>query len=166
MPEFAIDPCDSRDEAIGFDGAKHRACLRIDLMNLSRSILTHPKKSFRPRQPRVTAAGCGDCGEHSAGLWIDLLNAIFGDLEQMLTVERRSCMRSHINRAQRLAARGIESIQPVSRCKPDILTVITDAVHAVGAWERAILPDDFSVGSFHDFHFNRSAMEQGVTKSS
>src|ERR1700675_3295793 len=35
VPEFAIDPADAGDEAVGLDGAQDRAGLRIDLMDLA-----------------------------------------------------------------------------------------------------------------------------------
>jgi hypothetical protein len=145
MPKLAIDPRDSGDEAVGFDCAKDRACFWIDLMDLPCPILPNPESPFSPRKPGVTAvAGRGDCGEHSAGLWIDLLNAIFGDLKQVLTVERRSCMRSDIYQTLHLPTRRIEGIQLVPRCKPYVLTVKANSVHMFGSREGTILPDDFS----------------------
>jgi hypothetical protein len=42
------------------------------------------------------------------------MDAIFGDLKQVLAVECRSCMRSDINRAQHFPARRIEGVQLVS----------------------------------------------------
>ena len=59
-------------------------------------------------------------------LRIDLLDAILGDLEQMLAVEGRSRMRGDIDRAQRLPAGRIEGVQPVAGGKPDLLAVIGD----------------------------------------
>ena len=99
---------------------------RIDLMDLPAPILPHPERPFGPREPRVTAAaGRRDRGEHAAGLRIDLLDAILGDLKQVLAVEGRPGMRGDIDRAQRLPARGIEGIQLVSGRKPDVLAVDT-----------------------------------------
>jgi hypothetical protein len=58
-------------------------------MDLPVSVLPHPERPFRPREPRVTAAARrGDRREHTACLRIDLLDAIFGDLKQVLAVER------------------------------------------------------------------------------
>src|SRR5438477_7020154 len=99
-------------------------------MDLALPILSHPERAFGPREPRVAAtAGRRDRGEHTAGLRIDLLDAILGELIQVLAVEGRSCMRGDIDRAQRLPARGIEGVQLVSGRKPDLLTVIRDAAH-------------------------------------
>jgi hypothetical protein len=76
-----------------------------------------PQRPFGPREPRVTAAaGRRDRGEHSAGLRVDLLDAILGELKQVLAVEGRS--------------------------KPDVPTVIRDSMHAVGTWKGSILTDD------------------------
>src|ERR1700687_1912145 len=119
VPELSIDPGDSGDEAVGLDGAKNRACIGIDLMDLPIPILPDPERPFGPREPRVTAtAGRRNRGEHLAGCRIDLLDAILGELEQVLAVEGRSCVRGDIDRAPRLPARGIEGDQLVSRSKP------------------------------------------------
>src|ERR1051326_3981323 len=78
----------------------------------------HPERPFGRRESGVTAAaGRRDRGEHFAGLWIDLLDAILGDLKQVPAVEGRSRMRGDIDRAQRLPTRGIEGVQLVSRSK-------------------------------------------------
>ena len=91
-------------------------------MDLPVPILPHPERPFGPGEPRVAAAaGRRDRGEHAAGLRIDLLDAILGDLKQVLAVEGRSGMRGDIDRAQRLAARRIEGVQLVAGGKPDVL---------------------------------------------
>ena len=100
VPELSVDPGDSGDEAVGLDGAENRPCCGIDLMDLPVPILPDPERPFGPREPRVTAAaGRRDRGEHTAGLRIDLLDAILGELKQVLAVERRACMRGDIDRA-------------------------------------------------------------------
>src|SRR3989440_4736038 len=140
VPELAVDPGDPGDEAVGLDGAKNRPCLGIDLMDLPVPILPHPERPFGPREPRVTAAaGRRDRGEHAAGLRIDLLDAVLGDLKQMLAVEGRSCMRGDIDRAHRLPARRIQGVQLVSGRKPDSLTVIRDPTHVVDTRKGSIL---------------------------
>src|SRR6266851_1264128 len=131
VPELAVDPGDPGDEAVRLDGAENRPGLGIDLMDLAVPILPHPERPFGPREPRVAAAaGRRNRGEHPAGLRIDLLDAIFGELKQVLAVEGRSRMRGDIDRAQRLPARRIEGVQRVSSGKPDILAVIRDSTHA------------------------------------
>src|SRR5438067_4713411 len=144
VPELSVDPGDPGDEAVGLDGAKNRPCLGIDLMDLAAPILPHPERAFGPREPRVTAAaGRRDRGEHTAGLRIDLLDAVLGELKQVLAVEGRSCMRGDIDRAQRLPARRIEGVQLVSGSEPDTLTVIRDSMHLLGTRKGAVLSDDF-----------------------
>src|SRR6478672_2390405 len=98
VPEFAVDPGDAGDEAIGLDGAKDRAGFGIDLMDLAVAVLPDPEGPFGPGQPGVAAAaGRGDGGEHAAGRWIDLLDAILGDLKQMFAVECRPGMRGNLD---------------------------------------------------------------------
>ena len=87
-------------------------------------MLPYPQRPFGHASPEFpAAAGRRDRGEHTAGLRIDFLDAILGDLKQELTVEGRSCVRGDIDRAQHLAARRIERVQLVSASKPDVLTV-------------------------------------------
>src|SRR3712207_3552117 len=82
VPKLAVGPGDPGDEAVGLDGAKNCPGLGVDLMDLPVPIMPHPERPFGPGEPRVTAAaGCRDRGEHTAGLRIDLLDAILGDLE-------------------------------------------------------------------------------------
>src|SRR6266567_4038599 len=146
VPELAVDPGDPGDEAVGLDGAKNRPCLGIDLMDLPVPILPHPERPFGPREPRVTAAaGRRDRGEHTAGLRIDLLDAILGELKQVLAVEGRSRMPGDSDRAHHLPARRIEGIQPVSGRKPDVLTVERDPIHPVDTRKRSILTDDLGL---------------------
>jgi hypothetical protein len=98
MPELAVGPRDPGDEAVGFDGAKNRPCFGIDLMDLAVPVLSHPQCAFGPGETRITAtAGCRDRGEHTAGVRIDLLDAILGELIQVLAVEGRSRMRDDID---------------------------------------------------------------------
>ena len=81
-------------------------------MDLPAPMLSHPKRTFGPGEPRVAAAtGRRNRREHTAGLRIDLVDAILGDLKQMLAVEGGPCMRGDIDRAYRLAGHGIEGVQ-------------------------------------------------------
>src|SRR4029434_9429699 len=105
-------------------------------------------------------------GEHTSRLRIDLLDAILGELIQELAVEGRSCVRGHIDRAQRLAALGIERVQRVSCGKPDVLAVIRDPVHVVDARKGSVLADDLGGRSAHASTLVKSAVELGVTTSS
>jgi hypothetical protein len=143
VPEISVDPGDPGDEAIGFDGAKNRPGVRIDLMDLPVSLLPHPERPFGPRQARVTAAARRrDRGENTAALRIDLLDAILGELVQVLTVEGRSGMRGDIDRAQYLAARRIDGVQLVAGRKPNPLTVIRDSIDAGGTRKGTILTNN------------------------
>ena len=149
MPELAVDPGDAGDEAVGLDGAKDRACLGIDLVDLPVAILPDPERAFGPGEPRVAAAaGRRDRGQHAAGLRVDLLDAILGDLKQVPAVERRSCMRGDFDRALHLSARRIEGVQAVSGRKPDVLTVVRDPSHIVDTRKGSVLTHDFG-GCLH-----------------
>jgi hypothetical protein len=113
-------------------------------MDLPIAILSHPERPFGPRESRVTAtAGCRDRGEHATSRRIDLLDAIFGQLKQVLAVESRSCMRGDSDRAQRLSACRIERSQLVSGSKPDVPTVIRHSAHVVDTRKGSILTNDF-----------------------
>ena len=48
MPELAIDPGHPGDEAVGFDRAKDRTRLRIDLMDLPVPVFPDPQRAFGP----------------------------------------------------------------------------------------------------------------------
>src|SRR5687768_12438463 len=113
-------------------------------MDLAIPILADPKRSFGPCEAGIAAAARRrDRGEDTAGLRIDLLDAILGDLKQVLTVERRSRVRGDIDRAHRLAAGRIEGVQFVSGRKPDVLTVEADATHRLDAGKGSVLAKDF-----------------------
>src|SRR5262245_60096465 len=144
VPQLSVDPGNPGDEAIGLDRAKNRPGLGIDLIDLSVPILPHPERPFGPREPRVSAAaGRRDRGEHSAGFRVDLLDATRSELKQVLAVERRSCIRGDIDRAQRLPRRSIKGVQFVSNSEPDVLTVIRDSMHVVDTRKGSILTNDF-----------------------
>src|SRR5580704_3926536 len=133
VPKLTVDPSDPGDEAAALDGAKNRSGLGIDLMDLAVPILAHPQRTFSPGEPRVAAAaGRRDRSKHPAGFRIDLPDAILGDLKQVSAVESRSSVRGDIDRAERLAARRIESVQLVSGGKPDLPAVISDAMYSLG----------------------------------
>src|SRR5215207_10465830 len=143
VPELSVDPCDAGDETVGLDGAKDLACLGIDLMDLPASIVPHPERALGPRKPRVAAAaGRRDRRQHSAGLRIDLLNAILGELKEVLAVEGRAPVRGHIDRALHPSARRIDGVQLVARREPDLVTVVRDAMDLLGARKGPVLADD------------------------
>jgi hypothetical protein len=119
-------------------------------MDLPLAILPHPERPFGPGEPGVTSAtGRRDRRDDTAGPWIDLLNAILGELVQMLAVECRPGMRGDLDRAQCLSTGRIERVQRVAGCKPDMLAVIADAVHLVDTGE-GVLTNDLCSRSVHD----------------
>jgi hypothetical protein len=52
-------------------------------------------------------------------------------------------MPGDIDRARHLPVRGIESVQPVSGRKPDVLTIERNPMHVVDTREGPIFTDDF-----------------------
>src|ERR1700730_15963270 len=144
VPELAVDAGNPGDEAFGLDGAKNCPGKGIDVMDLAVPILPHPERPFGPCEARVpAAAGRRDRGEHTAGLRIDLLDAILGELKQVPAVEGRSCMRGDIDRALRLPARRIEGVELASGRKPDVPTVKRNPMHVVDTRKGSILTEDF-----------------------
>src|SRR5215813_4257821 len=133
VPELAVDPSDPGDETIGLDGAQYRPGFGIDLMDLAVAMLPDPQRAFGPRQPRAAAAGRRNGGEYAAGVSIDLLDAVVGDLIEVPAVEGGSRMRGDRNRAQRLAARRIERLQRVAGGKPDMATIKRHPIHVLDA---------------------------------
>jgi hypothetical protein len=61
----------------------------------------------------------------------------------MPAVERRSCLRGDIDRAQRLPARRIEGVQLVSGSKPDVSTVKRNPVHVIDTRKGSVLIENF-----------------------
>src|SRR5688500_15196630 len=114
-------------------------------MDLAIPVLTDPKRSFGPREPRITAiAWRGDRGEHASSLRINLVNAILGDLKQMLAIERGSRMSSDINRPNCLAARWIDRIQFVTRGKPNVMAIVGHTMHTLDPRKGSKLTNHFS----------------------
>jgi hypothetical protein len=70
------------------------------------------------------------------------LDAILGELKQVLAVEGRSGMRGDLDRAHRLPARTIEGVQFVSGGKPDVPAVKRNPIHAVDTRKGSVLTED------------------------
>src|SRR5450631_544038 len=149
VPEFAVDPGHAGDEAVRLDGANDRPGLRIDLMNPAVAMLPNPERSFRPGHAGSAAIGRWNAGEHAAGLRIDLLDAIAGDLEQVLAVKGGSRMRGNIERAHRFPARGVDRVQRVAGRDPDMGPVIADTSDIRDIRKGAVFADDRCCRSFH-----------------
>jgi hypothetical protein len=91
----------------------------------------------------MTTAGCRDRGKHTSAFWIDFLDAILGDLKKMLAIKRGSRVRGNVDGACGISTRGIERIQLVPGREPDLLPVIGDSMHAVGASKGTVLAYNF-----------------------
>ncbi len=113
-------------------------------MDLPVPVLPDPQRPLGPREPQIAAAaGRRDRRNHTPGPWINLLDAILGDLKQMLAVEGGPRMRAHVNRAHDLPTRRVERVQPVTAGKPDMLTIERDPSHAFDTRKGSILVKDF-----------------------
>ncbi len=102
VPELAIDPGDAGDEAVRIDRAKNRPRLGIDLMDLAiRYCPTQSVPSAQASPESPPPPGAGIVASTRPALRIDLLDAILGELKQVLAVEGRSGMRGDVDRAKR-----------------------------------------------------------------
>src|SRR5262249_30056554 len=128
--------------------------------------LADPQRPFGPREPRVAATpGCGDGGEDLSGRRIDLLDAILGNLIEMLSVECCSGVRRDVERTQCFATRRVEGLERLSRSKPDLLAVVGDSVDMLDPRE-AVLTENFGRCSLHTCILACRGVERGVTKAS
>jgi hypothetical protein len=84
--------------------------LRIDLVDLALAMLPDPEAAFGPRHSGGAAFGRRDGPDHTAGVRINLLNEIAGDLVQVLAVEGGARMRGDKERANCFSARRIDRI--------------------------------------------------------
>src|SRR5262249_4524561 len=142
VPEFAVDPGHPGDEAAARDGTQDRTGVRIDLVDLALPIDADPERSFRPGKARFAAAALRrNGGEHLSVLRIDLLDALLGDLKQVLAIERRARIGGRVDLARWLAAVRIDRDQFVVGGEPDMLAVKGHAVYARNIREGAVLAD-------------------------
>src|SRR5262245_16354044 len=102
VPEFVAEPSNAGDEPIRLYGTQDCAGLRVDLVNLTIAILANPERAFRPRHAGGAAFRCRYRRDHTATVWVDLLDAIVRDLEQIPAVERGACMGGDVERSQDL----------------------------------------------------------------
>ena len=133
------------------DGAKNRAGLRIDLMDLAVAVLGDPECSLRPGHSGGAAIGRRDGRDNVAGLRIDLLNSVAGDLEQMLAVESPvpACAGTSIARTV-LPLSGSTAFERFAGRDPDIGTVVAYAMHVGDTRKGAVFADDVCCCSFHN----------------
>ena len=106
--------------------------MRIDLMNLSLAILPDPSvpsAQASPESPPSPGAGIV-CSTRPCG--IDLVDALFGDLEQVPAVEGGAGMAANVDRRGRRRRVGIDGAQLVSGGEPDTVTVVGDPVPRPG----------------------------------
>lgn len=107
-------------------------------MDLAVAILPDPQRSLGPGKSRTTAGWRRDRRKHTAGLWIDLLDAFVRKLIQVLAIEGSARMRGNLNGSCCVAGYRIERVQLVSRCKPDLLTIEGDAIDALDPWKGSV----------------------------
>jgi len=74
---------------------------------------------------------------------VDFVDAILGNLEQVLTIEGGASMGGNVDRAQGLARVGVEGVDFFSAGKPYLLTVPGQAMHLVDIGKRTIFTEDF-----------------------
>ncbi|CAM5442605.1 hypothetical protein [Rhodanobacter lindaniclasticus] len=149
VPALVVDPGDAGDEAVGFDRAQDRAGRGIDLVDLAPAILADPQRALGPGQARVAVARRGDGGQHATALRIDLADAVLGDLEQVVAVERGAGVGGDVEGAQHLAVGRVTGVQPRAGGEPHMLAIAGDAMHAIDVRVRSVLDGDLGVCSFH-----------------
>jgi hypothetical protein len=104
--------------------------------------LPHPERPFSPGKPRVTAAArCRDRGEHTAGPRIDLLDAILGNLKQVLAVEAATSIERAVFP---LAGSKAFSLSPDANqmCWPSNVTPCTLSIPGKGPYSQRISAAD------------------------
>jgi hypothetical protein len=150
MPEFAVDPGDASDEAIGFDRAQHLSRFGVHLMDLAAAMLPDPQRAFRPGKAGIASfARRRDRGKHFAALRIDLPDHRLCDLEQVLAIERRARIGSKIERARHLPAVRIKS-DHLGACRhPDPVAIKAHPMDAIHSGKGTIFTNDFGGCVFH-----------------
>ena len=106
-----------------------------------------PSAQVRPES--LPPPGAGNGGQHLAGVGVDLLDAILGDLEQMLAVIGRAGMRGDIDRTQRLPGLRVEGVQLVARGEPDAFPVKAHPGNTIHPRKGSVFAQDFGRRMFH-----------------
>src|SRR5689334_21381756 len=109
VPELAIDPGDAGHMPVGLDRAQDLAGRGIDLVDLAVVVLADPERALGPGQAGIFAvARRWDPRQHAAGLRVDLLNLLLGDLVEMRAVEGGAGMGRDMDRSHDIAAPRID----------------------------------------------------------
>src|SRR6266542_1077650 len=143
VPELAVHPGNARDEAIRINRAQDRAGLGVDLADLAGAILSDPERPLGPGQARVAAVGrCRDGGHDLARAGVDLLDAVVGQLPQVLAVESSAGVGGDRELADQRAALGIERDDALAAREPDVRAVEGHAVDLVHTGIGAVFAED------------------------
>jgi hypothetical protein len=82
-----------------------RRSLGVDLVDLAGAVLADPERPLGPGQARVAAVGGrGNGSDDLARAWVDLLDAVVGELPQVLAVEGGAGVGGDVELADQRAA--------------------------------------------------------------
>ncbi len=151
MPDFALDPGDPGHQAIAVDRAQHNPGFGIDLMDFAAAVLPDPERAFGPGKTGIVAAPAGrrDRRHDAAGVRIDLQDAIFGDLKEVLAVRGGPGIGADRDRADYSTALGVERVQLVAAGEPHIATVKRHAMHVFDPRKGAVFAHNFGGRCLH-----------------
>ena len=110
-------------------------CSRCSSMDRS----ARRRRTRRRSRPSGAIRGTRDL----AGRGIDLVDARFGDLVEVLAVEGGARVGRAIERVREMAVRGIEGDEPGAGGGPDLAAVVRNAMDALGAGKGPVLTHDF-----------------------
>src|SRR5262245_10504056 len=173
VPELAVRPGHAGDEAIRLDRAQDGAGRGVDLVDLARAVLAHPERALGPGEARVAAlGGRRDRGDHLARARVDLLDALIGELPQVLAVEGGACVGGDGELADQRAALRVDRDQALAAGEPDTRAVEGYAVDRFNARIRAVFAEDLRLRGaalavrFHAARLLKPAAHLGVTSVS
>src|SRR5262249_39181161 len=150
VPQLAVDEAHPRDEAVRGDRAQHAAARRIDDVDLALAILADEEEALRPRHAGVAAfARRWNRVHDAAGLGLDLVDALLGDLIEMRAVERGAGVGRDVDRGDGLAARRIERIHPRPSRIPNVLPIERHPRNILDARKRPILTNNLGIAGLH-----------------
>src|SRR5579871_6351571 len=125
--------------------------LGIDLMDFAAAVLPYPARAFGPGKTGIVAAPAGrrDRRHDAAGVRIDLQDAIFGDLKEVLAVRGGPGIGADRDRADYSTALGVERVQLVAAGEPHIATVKRHAMHVFDPRKGAVFAHNFGGRCLH-----------------